>query len=292
MTPDVCGVDYHHHAILPGYRARLDSWGVGAQPGVPFPAWTPEISLRWMDEAQVERSMLSVGSPGFDFGDRAAAPALTAVCNAELAALRERRPERFGIFAAVPLPDLTASLEQTGRALVLDGFDGVGLLTQYGGRYVGDPAWAEFYALLDEHAALVHVHPTVPHGWDAAGPVRPSLLEYPFETTRAVLELIRQRVFSRYPGIRWVFSHGGGTFAGLADRISGGDPSAPIIDGDCLQDVLRASRFDSALVGAAGLAALEIVAGTERIVFGSDLPFVGAERIGRDRAALQDLVRS
>jgi predicted TIM-barrel fold metal-dependent hydrolase len=127
----------------------------------------------------------------------------------------------------------------------------------------------------------------VPHGWDPSRPLRPSLLEYPFETTRAIVELARNRVFTRYPAIRWVFSHGGGTFAVLADRMSGGDPAGPIGAGDSVRDVVRASRFDSALVGSAGLAALREVAGAERIVFGSDLPFVPPERIAVHTAALQ-----
>jgi predicted TIM-barrel fold metal-dependent hydrolase len=129
----------------------------------------------------------------------------------------------------------------------------------------------------------------VPDGWDAHAPLRPSLLEYPFETTRAIVELARHRVFTRFPAIRWVFSHGGGTFPVLADRMSGSDPAAPILGGDSVQEVLRASRFDSALVGAAGLAALAVVAGAERIVFGSDLPFVDPGRIERDRGALAGL---
>ena len=289
MTASCCELDLHHHAILPGYRSQLDAWGIGAQPGVPFPEWTPEISLGWMDQTGVSTALLSVGSPGFYFGDLAATAALTAVCNAELAALRERWPERFGLFAAVPLPDLAASITQVEAAFA-EGFDGVGLLTQYAGRHLGEPAWEEFYALLDERAVLVHVHPTVPEGWDPSAPVRPSLLEYPFETTRTILELARCRVFSRYPHIRWVFSHGGGAFGVMADRMSGSDPSAPILGGDCVRDILAASRFDSALVGPSGLAALATLAGTDRVVYGSDLPFVGSERIARERDALQALL--
>jgi predicted TIM-barrel fold metal-dependent hydrolase len=292
VTAHCCGLDFHHHAILTGYRAQLDGWGIGAQPGVPLPQWTPESSLAWMEASGVERALLSVASPGFYFGDRGAAVALTETCNGELAALRDRWPERFGVLTAVPLPDVPATLDQVERALGVDGFDGVGLLTQYGGAYLGSPEWEEVYALLNGHAAVVHVHPTVPEGWPAAAPVRPSLLEYPFETTRAILELARHRVFSRYPAVRWVFSHGGGTFSVLADRMSGSDPSAPILGGDTLQDILRGSRFDSALVGAAGLAALAVVAGPDRIVFGSDRPFVDPPRVERDRAALRQLVRS
>lgn len=289
MTTDCCALDVHHHAILPGYRSQLDAWGIQAQPGVPFPAWDPQASLRWMDEAGVDKALLSVGSPGFYFGDVTATVELTAVCNRELATLRERWPEKFGLLAAVPLPALHASLAQVQAALD-DGFDGVGLLTQYAGRHLGDPIWDELYAMLDVRRALVHVHPTVPARWDPDAPVRPSVIEYPFETTRAILALARHQVFSRYPGIRWIFSHGGGTFGVLAERMAGCDAAAPIQSGDSVRDILSVSRFDSALVGPAGLAALATLAGTDRIVYGSDLPFVGTERIAREREALQKLL--
>jgi predicted TIM-barrel fold metal-dependent hydrolase len=285
----VGAVDVHHHAVLTGYRAALERRGVQAQPGVPFPAWTPEQSLTWMERAGVERALLSVGSPGFHFGDLPGTVELTALCNAELAGLREREPARFGILAAVPLPDLAASLTQVERGLA-DGFDGVGLLTAYEGRLLGAPEWEELYALLDERGALVHVHPSIPCDWPAEAPVRPSLLEYPFETTRAIVELARHGVFGRYPRIRWVFSHGGGTLAALSERITGGNPHAPVLGGDSLHTVLAASRFDSALVGPAALAALSLVVGPERILYGSDLPFVDPVRVARERAALLELV--
>lgn len=284
----VAAVDVHHHAILPGYRETLDRWGVQAQPGVPFPAWTPERSLRWMDDAGVERALVSLASPGFHFGDVAATAALTTRCNVELARLRDRAPARFGLFGTVGLPDLSAGLVQVERCLA-DGFDGIGLLTRYDGKLLGSPEWEELYALLDARAALVHVHPTIPCGWPVDAPVRPSLLEYPFETTRVIVELARRKVFGRFPRIRWVFAHGGGALAALAERISGGDMDAPLLGGDSLRTVAAASVFDSALVGAAALSALAAVVGRDRIVYGSDLPFVDEARVARERAALLEL---
>lgn len=282
-------VDIHHHVIIDGYRRELDRIGVGAQPGVPLPEWSPDLSLRAMDDNGVAVAVVSIASPGFHFGDLAATAALTALCNRELDELRSGHPDRIAVLAAVPLPDVAAALEQTERALAHDDFDGVGLLTQYAGRHLGAPEWDELLALLAQHAALVHVHPTVPDCWDGRQAVRPSLIEYPFETTRAIVDLARHRVFSRFPSIRWVFSHGGGTLAALADRISGGASGAPIAGGDELDTLIAHSWYDSALVGAPAMTALASIVGCDRIVYGSDVPFVGGARVARERAAFVDV---
>lgn len=283
--PGTSAVDVHHHAIFPGYREELAARGIGAQPGIPLPDWTPEGSLRWMDGAGVERALLSVASPGFYFGDQGFADRLAAVCNRELAAVRDRWPDRFGVLAAVPLPSVASAVAEVGRALDAVGFDGVALLTQYGGRQLGSPEQDEFLALLDARGAAVHVHPTIPEGWPADATARPSLVEYPFETTRAFVSLAANRVFTRFPAIRWVFSHGGGTVPFLADRLTAGAPDAPVADGDSLAAALARSWFDAALTGPVALRALADVAGPGRILFGSDLPFVDAGRAGAIRAA-------
>lgn len=283
-------VDVHHHAILPRYRDELERLGVGAQPGVGFPAWSPEASLAWLDGDGVDRALLSVASPGFFFGDHAHTVRLTEMCNEDLARVRDRYPGRFGIFAAVPLPCLAEALAQAERALD-DGFDGVALLTGYRGRSLASPRWTELFGLLHGREAVVHVHPTAPHPWPPDADTRPSLLEYPFETTRVFVGMARGRVFSRFPGIRWIFSHGGGTVPFLSDRLTGGTPASAIdgaaggaIDGgDTIAEALDVSRFDTALCGAPALAALTEFAGRERLVFGSDPPFVSPDRASRLR---------
>ncbi|QXJ21350.1 amidohydrolase [Actinomadura graeca] len=271
-------VDVHHHAILPRYRAELESLGIGAQPGVGFPPWTPEASLDWLDSAGIGKALLSVASPGFFFGDHAQTVRLTAMCNEDLMRLRDRHSGRFGVFATVPLPCLAESLDEVERALGRRAFDGVALLTHYGGGRLGEPRWSELLSLLDDHGALVHVHPTVPHEWPADAPLRPSLLDYPFETTRTFLTLASHRAFSRYPRIRWIFSHGGGTVPFLEDRLTAGIDGSPLGGGDTMRQAMTVSCFDTALLGDPALAALTTFAGRDRILFGSDLPFVNTTR--------------
>jgi 6-methylsalicylate decarboxylase len=268
------GVDVHHHAILPRYRDELESLGIGAQPGVGFPDWTPERSLAWMDAARVDRALLSVASPGFFFGDHRQTVRLTTMCDEDLARLRDQHPDRFGVFATVALPCLDEALVAVEAALDARGFDGVALLTHYSGDHLGHPRWSELLSLLDERDALVHIHPTVPHGWPDDASEHPAQLAYPFETTRTFFSMARAHVFSRFPRIRWIFSHGGGTIPFLIDRLTKGDADGAIGGGDTVGQAMASSYFDNALLGEPALAALTAFAGRDRILLGSDLPFV------------------
>lgn len=171
---------------------------------------------------------------------------------------------------------------QTERALDR-GFDGVALLTGYRGRSLADTQWTELFSLPHDREAVVHVHPTVPHPWPADADTRPSLLEYPFETTRVFVGMARKRVFNRFPGNRWIFWHGGGTVPFLSDRITGGSADDAIDGGDTLAHALAVSRFDTALCGAPALAVLTEFTCRDRMLFGSDLPFVSPGRASRFR---------
>jgi 6-methylsalicylate decarboxylase len=275
------GIDVHHHAITERYRERLRSRaahsGAARIPGVP--EWSADGALAWMDAAGIERALLSAAARGFGKGDPDEVVEFAAAAHDDLLALRDRHPERFGVLAPLPLPALDRALEHAERALRRDGVDGITLLTQYDGHYVGEPAWDDLLELLDREGALVHLHPTAP----ACVPLRdllgPHLLEYTFDTTRVAVLLATRRAFTRYPRIRWVFAHGGGTLPYVAGRLD--DPPGTVDGGDRFADLLGSSWFDTALLGGPALAALVAFAGADRMVFGSDAPFIHGERADR-----------
>ena len=281
-APDLA-IDVHHHAITDGYRDRVASraaaggHGGSHLPGVPD--WSPDSAIAWMDSAGIERAMLSPAARGFGLGDTDSTVRFTLAMHDELLAARDRRPDRFGVFAPLPLPSLADSLRHAQTALQKDGVDGIALLTQYAGHYVGEPAWDDLLDLLNREGALVHVHPTAP----AVAPLRdalgPHLVEYTFDTTRVAVLLAKRYVFSTYPRIRWVFAHGGGTLPFLIDRLA--EPPDTIDGADTVAAMLAASCFDTALLGRPGLAALTEFAGVDRIVFGSDAPFIHGNRVDR-----------
>jgi predicted TIM-barrel fold metal-dependent hydrolase len=282
-------IDIHHHAITPRYRENLGfrsaAYGAAGIPGLP--KWTAQASLAWMESAGVDRSLLSPTARGFGLGDKEWAVRFAREAHEDLLDVREADPGRFGVLAPLPLPFLEESLTQAEQALRRDGTDGIGLLTQYTGTYVGEPVWDELLELLDQHSALVHVHPTAPPNTPLRDFYGPHLIDYTFDTTRVLVLLAKRRLYSRFPRIRWVFAHGGGTLPFILERLTNGESS--IDGGDRVSDLLRCSCFDTALVGRPALAALAEFAGSSRMVFGSDAPFIHGTRYGR---ALDELSAS
>jgi predicted TIM-barrel fold metal-dependent hydrolase len=285
------GVDVHHHAITERYRERMRS-RAAARPGaagIPaIPEWSADSALAWLDAVGIERALLSPAARGFGAGEVDEVVDFARAAHDDLLGLRERHPERFGVLAPLPLPALEEALAHAERALRHDGADGIALLTQYAGQHVGRPEWDDLLAVLDDHGALVHVHPTAPAGAPLRDLQGPHLVEYVFDTTRVAVLLARRHVFTRFPRIRWIFAHGGGTLPYVAERLD--DPPGTVDGGDRFADLLRVSCFDTALLGRPALAALAEFAGADRIVFGSDAPFIHGDRI-KNLMHIQDLIR-
>ena len=213
------GIDVHHHMLPPDYVKALAT--VFAALGCALPQWSVEKALRLMDENLIQASVTSISAPGASFGDAKFGRALARQCNECAAKLISNHPLRFGAFATVPLPDVEGTLAEIAYALDTLKFDGVELLTNYKGKYLGDTAFEEVHQELNRRKAVVHVHPgTVP--LNPLAPVSDFLMEAPFDTTRTITSLICNGVLERYPDISFIFSHGGGTMPFLATRIGVG----------------------------------------------------------------------
>ncbi|MFC6081222.1 amidohydrolase family protein [Sphaerisporangium aureirubrum] len=269
-------VDVHHHAIFPGYARRLAELGIGAQPGIPLPAWSAAGSLAMMDRTGIDLAILSVGSPGFHFGDPQLTRELCREVNDDLVATVAEHPRRFRAFAALPLPSCDDALAELDRVTGDDAFAGVGLLTNYAARYLGDPAFDPLLAELDRRGAVAHVHPTLPLHYPAAEiDLRPSLIEYVFDTTRAVVNLMLNGVHHRFPGITWIFSHCGGTAPYLAGRLAIAEPLPELAQAGSVYEALRSFHYDIALATTPyALGAAAALVGPGHLLVGSDFPFV------------------
>lgn len=280
-------LDVHAHYIAPVYADALrehERWLIG---GIPVPEWTPELAVEFMDRFGIARQFLSVSDPGVEFVAADERIALARACNDFACALVADRPERFGAFAVLP-GDPPAALAEARRALGELRLHGVGLLSSYDGRYLGDPAFEPLLAELDERGAWVFVHPTaVPEDSKPALGVPGFIAEYPFDTTRTIVSLLIHGSFERFRRIRWHFAHGGGTVAMLRARLNalaaaarelgpafGAPEGAQLLTADSARDALVRAFFDTALVAdEPALLAVRELAGVERIVFGSDWPF-------------------
>ncbi|MBB0243082.1 amidohydrolase family protein [Streptomyces alkaliphilus] len=272
-------IDIHHHAIPPAYAAALR--GRVAIPGVDYPSWSPEESLAVMDRHGIEAAVLSITAPGVTFLEGPDARRMAREVNEYFAGLIRAHPTRFGGFAVLPLPDVAAAEEELAYALDVLELDGVGLLTSYGNRYLGDPAFESLLAGITERGVAVHVHPMTPPARDLETfDLPPSLYEFTFETTRTVMSLLFNGVLDRLPRLRLITSHAGGTLPFLAQRLTYGPTIGAHLKDRAPADLIGSLgrlHYDIAMSATEfALPALTRLAGTDHILFGSDFPFMPA----------------
>ena len=276
-------IDVHSHFVTDSYRAALDAAGIDRPDGIrATPAWSEAAALEAMDRLDVEVAVLSVSTPGVHLGDDAAAAALARTVNEEAAAIRERHPHRFGSFASLPLPDVDAALVELTHALDVLGADGVVVQTNSGGVYLGDERLEPLDAELAARGAVLFLHPTTAHAGEHLGLGYPRpMLEFMFDTTRSVADMVLSGVLERHPDLQVIVPHAGAALSVLADRVElllplltppGGRPAPS------LRAALGRLHFD--LAGAPVpelLRALLAVADPSKLHYGSDFPFTPAD---------------
>ncbi|TDG17487.1 amidohydrolase [Paraburkholderia silviterrae] len=274
-------IDVHHHLVPPGYLAQVPDDdavpGASATPRRALANWTVEHSIEQMDQAGVATSMLSISNPGIWFGDVAKARKLARECNEYGAKLVSGYPGRFGLFAALPLPDIEGSLAEIAYALDVLKADGIGLYTSYGTRWLGDPAFDPVFAELNRRKALVYTHPTTADCCRNLQPaVSPNVVEYQTDTTRAIAEILASGTASRYPDVRIIFSHAGGTMPFLIERFVGWAKSPQIAKKlpNGLKYELERFYYDTAQTSnSTAMGALTKIVPDSQILFGTDYPF-------------------
>ncbi|HEY7018885.1 MAG TPA: amidohydrolase family protein [Gaiellaceae bacterium] len=211
-------IDVHHHMFPRFLVEALAAAGVEGAGGEQLPgAWTPEQSLDVMDRYGIGAAVLSVPVP-LDALEPAKRASLARRLNQLGHSLADGVTGRFGFFATLPLPDVDAAVEEARHALDELGADGVALLTNHAGVYQGDERLEPLYEELDARRAVTFVHPTSAAGSPVPS-LQPSLLEFPFDTTRAIGSLLVSGTLERYPRIRWVFTHSGGSVSSVASRL-------------------------------------------------------------------------
>jgi len=278
MSPELNRIDVHHHILPPEYVQALADIGITESAGIPLPDWNAENALDVMDRLGIKTAITSISYPGVYFGDIAFARDLARRCNEISARLISDHSQRFGAFAVLPLPDVKASLLELEYALDTLRLDGVTLLSSIGKEYLGDLSFDALHSELNRRRAVVFVHPAVPPGSDVPKLILPpSLIEFTFDTTRAAASLLFSGTLERYPDIRFILSHAGGTVPYLAWRISLGE-WLPKIGEKVPRGVityLKSLYYDTALsTSSYTLRSLQELIDISHIVFGSDYPFL------------------
>ncbi|MFI8569092.1 amidohydrolase family protein [Rhodococcus sp. NPDC078407] len=274
-TPAAGGViDVHSHMVPDLYLREALASGIVLPDGMPkWPSWSVGEHLQMMDGCGIDSAILSVSSPGVHFGDDRQAADLARRVNDFGAGVVQGQP-RLGFFASLPLPNVVDSTIEAIRALDQLGADGVTVMSNAGGMYLGNAVLTPLLAALDARSAVVFVHPTSPPNAPAVTLGRPApMIEFLFDTARTVVDLILLGVVDRFPNIRWVFTHGGGVLPLVADRVDFfrtqvglGTPTTP--------DMLQRLWFDLAGTPVPRqLPALLSTVGPDRLVYGSDYCF-------------------
>ncbi|MEZ5657108.1 MAG: amidohydrolase family protein [Burkholderiaceae bacterium] len=268
-------IDTHHHVVPPFYRDWLIARGMDAG-GLPMPTWAESDALQLMDMQHVRTAILSVSTPGVHLGDDGEAREMARRVNEFAAELKQRRPERFGFFATLTLPDVEGAIAEAAYALEKLGADGVVLLANVQGMYLGCAKWMPLMEALDARAARVFVHPSTLPCEPVPG-IPPFAADFLLDTTRAALNLAKSGALERFPNLRIILSHAGGFVPFAAERMARICSEDGGIDGGLAR--LRRFYFDTALSSSPyALPSLLAFADPKRITYGSDWPYANTKR--------------
>jgi len=283
----VAPADIHSHIVTKKYTDYLYANNADMEDGYPLPAWSAEEHLRFMDEAGIAWSVLTMPSPQPFFGNAQEAAKIIRSINEEAWRTREQYPDRFKFCAALPLPDVDLAIEEAVYALDTLKADGIKLATNSRGQYLGDPALEPLMQVLNERKATVIIHPHKPTPvQDDVFTGRPIFVyEYPAETTRAVLNMIAHDVSVRYPDLKIIVPHAGSFLPYAIPRLRAAYPllfAKGIATQFDIDGNLKGLYYD--LAGGPSPEAVKMmltITTPDHIMYGSDYGFVSGDVLAR-----------
>jgi predicted TIM-barrel fold metal-dependent hydrolase len=282
QSPDVVPgsryrIDTHHHFSAPGFIAAISARKTNQRP---LEQWTPGKAIEDMDKSGVATAMVSTSEPSVWFGDNEAARKLARECNDFGARLVSDHPGRFGMFSTVPLPDVDSCLREIEYSQDALKADGVCLMTSYQGKYPGDPAFEPVMNELNRRKAVVFFHPVKAECCKDLQPeLAPALVELGTDTTRAIASVVLDGTTSRYPDIRFIFSHGGGTMPYLMtrfDALAARPDIAKRLPNGLLHELQKLFVDTASMNSPYPWPTLRKLLPVSHILFGTDFPFFSA----------------
>ena len=280
-------IDVHSHIITPEFVSALEKEGRLLDEGFPLPKWDAEAQLKWMDEARIQTSVLTLAAPN------PTSAAVIRETNEAAARLKREHPERFRFCAALPLPDVDAAIEEARYALDVLGADGIKLATNVQGQYLGAPELDTLFSFLNERRAMVILHPHRPEPVNRQVMQQTPLAmqEYLSETTRAVSNMISRNVLARYPNVKVVVPHCGAYLPLMVPRMKSLTPvmQANKMVGDIDWEAnLAALYYD--LAGAHSPEAIRMlltITTPDHLLYGSDYPYVAPQVLTQSLQRMQ-----
>jgi 6-methylsalicylate decarboxylase len=285
-------IDVHHHCYpklwFDKYRTQL--LAADSDPEV-LKDWSPQKNIEHMDRNGIATGIASLGNPSVWTPDVQVGRSLARSSNEFMAQMARDYPGRFGVFAAIPLPDQEGSLKEIAYAFDVLKADGIGLLTSYGDKYPGDPAFAPVFDELNRRKAVVFIHPSVANCCRRLQPgIADTAVEYPFDEVRCIMSLLFGGTFSKFSDIRFIFTHAGGPLPVLAARLEQQmrhpEFAARIPNGIAYELKKLHYEVANSTVSAPAMAAIAALVPPSQLLFGTDFPYVPMEKTVGGLAAL------
>jgi predicted TIM-barrel fold metal-dependent hydrolase/quinol monooxygenase YgiN len=281
-------IDVHSHIITPEFVSALESEGRLMDEGFPLPKYNVENHLKWMDEAGVETSVLTLAAP------QPSSAEVVRQTNEAAARIKKEHPGRYLFCAALPLPDVNAAIREAIYALDTLKADGIKLATNMGGQYLGAPELDTLFSVLNERKAVVILHPHRPE------PVNKQVMqqtplamqEYLSETTRAVSNMISRNVLARYNNIKVIVPHCGAYLPLAIPRMKSLTPvmqTNKMVGEIDYEANLHALYYD--LAGAHSpevIRMLLTITTPDHLLYGSDYPYVAPQVLKQSLARMKD----
>lgn len=274
-------IDMHHHFLPQHYMKAEAERSHNEHGNSEMLSWTAERAIDALDKGGVDFAVGSISTPGVWTGNIELSRSLAREWNEAAAKTVSDHPTRFGFFAPVPLPDTDGTLKEIDYALGTLKADGINFVSNYDGKWLGDPSFAPVIDELDRRKALVYVHPTFSPCCTSnmvSGLVAPTL-EFPYDTARTIVSLVTSGTTTRHPNIRWIFSHGGGALVGVYGRVQGLGNALAFKDKvpGGVPAELKKLHYDTASLSAIStLPALLKIVPASQVLLGSDYPLAGA----------------
>jgi 6-methylsalicylate decarboxylase len=288
-------IDVHHHIVPPAW---LDALKASKQSNPILEKWTPEQSLKDMDAAGITTAMVSPTTPQVGFLPAADAARVARESNEWARKLADDHRGRFGIFAMLPMPYVDECLKEISYAFDTLKVDGIGMMTSYGDKWLGYDEFAPVFAELNRRKAVVYTHPTGANCCvNLVKGIGEATVEYGADTTRSIANLIFSGASRKYSDVNFIFSHGGGVLAAVAERFRIQMVNVPPYKGKFTREMvdheLKRFYYDTAQVSnEVTIQAVAKLVGVSQIVFGTDYPYrTGLEHVDglRQRFSAKDL---
>ena len=281
-------IDVHSHLITPEFVSTLENEGRLMDEGFPLPKYNVKNHLRWMDEAGVETSVLTLAAP------QPSSAEVVRQTNEAAARIKKEHPSRYLFCAALPLPDVSKAIEEAKYALDVLKADGIKLATNVNGQYLGAPELDTLFSVLNERKAVVILHPHRPEPVNTQVMQQTPLAmqEYLSETTRAVSNMISRNVLARYNNIKVIVPHCGAYLPLAIPRMKSLTPvmQANKMVGEIDYEAnLRTLYYD--LAGAHSpevIRMLLTITTPDHLLYGSDYPYVAPQVLTQSLARMKD----